>query len=92
MKTGCSGPAVTCAGVTSGAIRPARGGAVLTVRVSPEVKSTSIKGFYDENALKLSVASPPSGGRANAETECCLATLTGVPRSGVEVVRGAGIR
>lgn len=89
MRTVCSRRAVTCAGVTSGAVRPVSGGAVLTLRVSPGAKSTGIRGFYGEDALKLSVAAPPAGGRANAEAERYLAALIGVSRSGVEVVRGA---
>jgi uncharacterized protein YggU (UPF0235/DUF167 family) len=39
------------------------------------VKSTVVKGLYGEEALRLSVAAPPVGGRANAEAEHYLAAL-----------------
>lgn len=42
--------------------------------------------------MKLRVAAPPAGGRANAETEEFLARLLGVWRSEVAVVRGASSR
>ena len=42
--------------------------------------------------MKLRVAAPPTGGRANAEAEEFLARLLGVRRSEVAVVRGASSR
>jgi uncharacterized protein len=59
------------------------------IRVSPGSKSTAVKGSYGKEALKLSVAAPPVGGRANAEVERYLATLIGVEKTRVAVVKGA---
>ena len=62
----------------------------MKLRVSPGAKSTQIKGFYGERALRISIAAPPVNGRANAEIEWCLANLLGVRRSEeVAVVAGA---
>jgi uncharacterized protein len=62
------------------------------LRVSPGAKSTAVKGLYGEEALKLSVAAPPTDGRANKEAERYLATLIGVEKSQVAVVKGASSR
>jgi uncharacterized protein YggU (UPF0235/DUF167 family) len=64
----------------------------MKIRVSPGAKSTMLKGLYGEGAIRLSVAAPPIGGRANAETERYLAALIGVERSRVAVVKGASSR
>ncbi len=73
-------------------VRPAKGGAYLKIRVSPGAKSTVVKGLYGEGAIRLSVAVPPIDGRANTEAERYLATLIGVERSRVAVVKGASSR
>jgi uncharacterized protein (TIGR00251 family) len=73
-------------------VRFADEGAYVELRVSPGAKSTGIKGLYGEGAGRLSVAAPPTAGRANAEIERYLARLLGVPRSGVVVVKGAQSR
>ena len=64
----------------------------MTLRVSPGARSTAIKGLYGGGVLRLSVAAPPVGGRANKEAERYLATLIGVERSRVAVIRGASSR
>ena len=73
-------------------VRPAKGGAYLKIRVSPGAKSTAVKGLYGEGAIRLSVAPPPIDGRANTEVERYLATLIGVKRSRVTVVKGVSSR
>ncbi len=73
-------------------VRAAKDGAYLKLRVSPGAKSTGIKGLYGEGALKLSVAAPPTDGRANAEVERFLAGLLGLPKGDVSVVKGASSR
>ena len=88
-----SGRAAFCAGVVvEDFVRPAKGGAYLKIRVSPGAKSTVVKGLYGEGAIRLSVAVPPIDGRANTEAERYLATLIGVERSRVAVVKGASSR
>jgi uncharacterized protein len=73
-------------------VRTGDGGVYVRLRVSPGAKSTRIKGLYGEGALRLSVAAPPTGGRANAEIERYLVRILGVSRSGVFVVKGAQSR
>ena len=50
-------------------VGPTAGGVYLKLRVCPGAKSTALKGLYGEGALKISVAAPPTGGKANAEVE-----------------------
>jgi len=78
--------------VSKGFLSPARDGILLNLRVSPGAGRTSIEGLYGEHALKLRVAAPPVDGKANAELERFLATLLGVSRSDVAVIRGSSGR
>jgi uncharacterized protein (TIGR00251 family) len=73
-------------------VRPTKAGVYVKLRVSPGAKNTEVKGLYGKEALKLSVAAPPTEGKANAEIERYLSSLLGVPRSGVAVVKGASSR
>lgn len=73
-------------------VRPVKGGSYVKLRVSPGEKSTAITGAYGEGALKLSVAAPPADGRANREAEGYLATLIGMEKSRVTVMKGASSR
>jgi uncharacterized protein len=73
-------------------VGPTAGGVYLKLRVSPGATSNALKGLYGEGALKISVAAPPTGGKANAEVEHYLARLLGVTRSEVAVVKGASSR
>ncbi|MDQ4000628.1 MAG: DUF167 domain-containing protein [Actinomycetota bacterium] len=73
-------------------IGPTAGGVYLKLRVSPGAKGTALKVLYGEGALKISVAAPPTGGKANAEVEHYLAWLLGVSCSEVAVVKGASSR
>jgi uncharacterized protein (TIGR00251 family) len=78
--------------VAEGYVRPTKEGTVLNLRVSPGAKNSSTEGTYGENALKLRVAAPPADGKANEELRRFLAGLFGIPRSDVELVRGASSR
>jgi uncharacterized protein len=73
-------------------VSTAREGTLLNLHVSPGAKSTSVEGPYGEGAIKLKVAAPPVGGKANAEVERFLSKLLGVPRSDVNIIRGASSR
>jgi uncharacterized protein len=73
-------------------VHPAEDGVYVKLRVSPGAKNTVVKGLYGEEALKLSVAAPPTGGRANREVERYLAALFEVEKSRVAVVKGAASR
>ena len=89
MRAGLHGPAVSCAGVVEVFVRGSDEGALLTLRVSPSAKKSSVEGAYGDHALKLRIAATPVDGKANAETEKFLAKQFGLPRSEVSVVRGA---
>jgi uncharacterized protein len=78
--------------VAEGYLRPSTDGTLVTLRVSPGAKTTEIDGPYGASALKVRVASPPVDGRANGELTRFLSRLCGVPRSRVELVRGASGR
>jgi uncharacterized protein len=54
--------------------------------MAPGAKSTPIEGPYGENALRLRVAAPPTGGKANAEAARFLAELLGTSPSDVHLV------
>ena len=73
-------------------VRSAEGGTYVKLRVSPGAKSTAVKGLYGEDAVRISVAAPPTGGKANAEIERYLAQLFGTSRANVAVVKGASSR
>jgi len=64
----------------------------MKLRVSPGAKSLAVKGMYGEGSLRLSVSAPPTDGRANREVERYLATLIGVEKSRVAIVKGTSSR
>jgi uncharacterized protein len=64
----------------------------LAVRVQPGARRTGLKGWGEDGALRLAVAVPPEGGKANRAVEELLAEVLDVPRSAVSVARGAGSR
>lgn len=89
-----SGRVASCAGVAESEdfVRPTKDGVYVKLRVSPGAKSTEVNGLYGEEALKLSVAAPPTNCKANTEIERYLSSLFGVLRSRVVVVKGASSR
>ena len=78
--------------MTENVLQPTESGVYVKLRVSPGAKSTAGKGLYGDEALKLSVAAPPTDGKANAAVERYLATVIGVKRSRVTVVKGVSSR
>ena len=78
--------------MAEGYLRPTGDGTLLTLRVSPGARRTAIDGPYGTSALKVRVAAPPVDGRANDELTRFISGLCGVPRSRVELVRGASGR
>jgi uncharacterized protein (TIGR00251 family) len=91
-RLGLRGPVASYAGVVEEFVRNAGEGVLLTLRVSPGAKKSSMEGAYGRHALKLKIAAPPVDGKANAETEQFLAKLLGLSRSEVSVVRGVSSR
>ena len=61
------------------------------VRVQPRAKRTELAGVRD-GVVVARVSAPPVDGRANAALCALIAAALGVPKSRVDVVRGAGSR
>ena len=66
-------------------------GCTLPVRVHPGAKRNAINGTHD-GALKVSLTTPPTDGRANAALIEFLAERLGVPRARVALLTGAASR
>ncbi len=64
----------------------------LAVRVHPGARRGGLAGWMGDGALKVAVAAPPEGGRANAAVVELLADALGVPRRQVSVARGTSAR
>lgn len=62
-------------------------GVVVAVKVVPNASRDVIVGLLGD-ALKVKVAAPPEGGRANAAVEALLAAALGVAARNVSVVGG----
>lgn len=65
--------------------------AKLAVEVTPKSRKPGVVGRRG-GALRVRVASPPEGGRANKELVALVAAFLGVRRGAVSVVRGATSR
>jgi len=67
-------------------------GAVLVdVHVMPNAARTQIQGLHD-GALRVRLHAPPVDGKANLALQAWLAETLGVPKSAVELLRGATAR
>lgn len=62
-------------------------GVELNVKVVPGASRTKISGILG-TALKVTVAAPPEGGKANAAVVKLLASLLGLQRRDVQIVGG----
>jgi uncharacterized protein (TIGR00251 family) len=69
------------------AITERAGGIELRVKVVPGASRTGISGYWG-SALKLAVAAPPEGGRANQAVCGLLAELFGVRNADVTIAAG----
>lgn len=65
-----------------------RGGAALTVRVTPRARRTEIAGVREDGTLKIRLAAPPVEGKANVALIKFLAGLLGVRKRRIEIVAG----
>lgn len=72
-------------------VRDTPDGCILPVRVHPGAKRNAITGSHD-GALKISIASPPSDGRANDGLIAFLAERLHVPRARISLLAGATSR
>lgn len=72
----------------TGLVVTERNGALqFAVKAVPGAARDRIVGLYGD-ALKVQVAAPPEGGKANARIESVLAEALGVPARSVQVVTG----
>src|ERR671931_283155 len=65
--------------------------ALLTIRVQPRAKRDEVVGER-AGAIVIRLAAPPVDGKANAALTAFIAKAAGIPRSRVEIVRGASSR
>ena len=73
------------------AIRDSSEGCTLPVRVHPGARQNAITGIHD-GALKVSLTTPPTDGRANDALIAFLADRLRIPRSRISLVSGATSR
>jgi uncharacterized protein (TIGR00251 family) len=73
------------------AIRDSSDGCTLPVRVHPGARSNAIAGVHD-GALKVSLTTPPTDGRANQALIAFLAAELRIPRARITLVTGATSR
>ncbi len=73
------------------ALRPTPNGCTLAVRVHPGARRNAITGTHD-GALKVSLTTPPTDGRANAALIAFLAERLNIPRAHITLVTGATSR
>ena len=64
----------------------------LAIRVQPGARREGIAGRMADGTLKVAVAAPPEGGRANEAVVELLAGTLGIRTRQVRVVRGAASR
>ena len=65
-------------------------GRTIEVRVTPKASRNAVS--VDRERLKVSVTTVPEGGKANAAVVKLLSKALGVPKSRLELVRGATSR
>ena len=73
------------------ALRDTPNACTLPVRVHPGAKRNEITGTHD-GALKISLTTPPTDGRANDALIAFLAAFLKVPRASVTLLTGASSR
>ncbi|HEY6722026.1 MAG TPA: DUF167 domain-containing protein [Burkholderiales bacterium] len=71
--------------------RRVAGGWLLAIHAQPGAKRSGIVGMHGD-ALKVRIAAPPAGGRANDGLVAFVAEALGVPKKSVTVVKGARSR
>jgi uncharacterized protein (TIGR00251 family) len=63
-------------------------GAALTIRVTPRARKNALAGILEDGTLRVRIAAPPVGGKANAALLEFLAQILGVRKNKIEVVAG----
>ena len=72
-------------------VRPTDAGCTLSVRVHPGARRNAIIGTHAD-ALKISLSTPPTDGRANAALIAFLAERLNIPRASIVLISGATSR
>ena len=72
-------------------LRATTSGCTLNVRVHPGARRNAITGIHD-GALKISLTTPPTDGRANAALIAFLAETLNIPRAAITLTTGATSR
>ena len=72
-------------------LRATTSGCTLNVRVHPGARRNAITGIHD-GALKISLTTPPTDGRANAALIAFLAETLKIPRPAITLTTGATTR
>ena len=72
-------------------LRATTNGCTLNVRVHPGARQNAITGTH-AGALKISLTTPPTDGRANAALINFLAEALNIPRAAITLVTGATSR
>lgn len=67
------------------------GSVLLDVHVMPNAARTEVQGLHD-GALRVRLHAPPVDGKANLALQSWIAETLGVPKSAVELLRGAAAR
>ncbi|KRS16002.1 DUF167 domain-containing protein [Roseovarius indicus] len=65
-------------------------GATVTVRVTPKASANGI--VLRDGQIRMNVTVVPEGGKANSAVQKLLAKAMGVPKSRLELIRGATAR
>ena len=72
-------------------LRDTADGCTLPVRVHPGAKRNAVTGIHD-GAVKISLTTPPTDGRANDSLVAFLATCLKLPRASISLLTGATSR
>lgn len=72
-------------------LRPCPEGTLIDVHVQPKARLQRIVGLHG-NRLKVALGQPPEDGKANQELIALLAEVLQVPKSSIELLRGATSR
>ena len=72
-------------------LRATTSGCTVNVRVHPGARRNAITGTHD-GALKISLTTPPTDGRANAALIAFLADALNIPMSNITLITGATTR
>jgi len=72
-------------------LRATTSGCTLNVRVHPGARRNAITGTHD-GALKVSLTTPPTDGRANSALIAFLAETLNIPRAAITLTTGATSR